>query len=155
MGQKYGGLCPFRGVRARSPSNTMWPGPRPTCMPSFILIRPTIWPQCTNVTDSQDRQRSDSIGRTVLQTVAQRWSKSVQDRRPKGRIALVTKKQNKFRHPGRNPWGDFPHFSCVSVHRCPSLTFQISSTQVSAWGSYNRKTSTRCRSKCNTRSFSL
>jgi len=25
-------------------------------MPSFILIRPTVWPQCTNVTDRQDRQ---------------------------------------------------------------------------------------------------
>jgi len=44
------------------------------------LIRPTVWPQYTNVTDRtgqdeqtdrQDRQRSDTIGRTVLQTVAQ------------------------------------------------------------------------------------
>jgi len=38
-------------------------------MPSFILIRRTVWPQCTNVTDRSDRQtdrqRSDSIGRTV------------------------------------------------------------------------------------------
>jgi len=52
----------------------MWRGPRPTCTPSFILIRPTVWPQCTNVTGSTDRQtdrqRTDSIGRTVLQTVA-------------------------------------------------------------------------------------
>jgi len=40
--------------------------------PSFILVHPTVWPQYTNVTDRQtDRQRSDSIGRTVLQTVAQ------------------------------------------------------------------------------------
>jgi len=41
-------------------------------MRSFILIHPnpTVWPQRTNVTDRQDRQRSDSIGRTVLQTVA-------------------------------------------------------------------------------------
>ena len=40
------------------PSNTMWPGPSPTCMPSFVLIRPTVWPQYTNVTDRtrQDRQ---------------------------------------------------------------------------------------------------
>jgi len=40
------------------------------------LIRPTVWPQYTNVTDRQtgqtDRQRTDSIGRTVLQTVAQK-----------------------------------------------------------------------------------
>jgi len=31
-------------------------------MPSFILIHPAVWPQ-----------RSDSIGRTGLQTVAQKW----------------------------------------------------------------------------------
>jgi len=37
-------LCPFpRG--AGSPSNTMWPGPRPTSVPSDILIHPTVWPQ--------------------------------------------------------------------------------------------------------------
>jgi len=45
-------------------------------MPSFISIRQTVWPQYTNVTDKQtgqtDRQLSDSIGRTVLQTVAQK-----------------------------------------------------------------------------------
>jgi len=62
-------------------------------MPSFILIRQTVWPQYTNVTDRRirgvtimrymnlhftylltdrtDRQRSDSTGRNVLQTVAQ------------------------------------------------------------------------------------
>jgi len=57
----------------------MWPGPRPTSVSSFTLIHPTVWPQYTNVTgkqtDKQDRQarhRSDSIGRTVLQTVAQK-----------------------------------------------------------------------------------
>ena len=82
-GPKIGGLCPIAGGGAGSPSNTMWPEPRPTCTPSFILIRPTVWPQCTNVTDRQDRterqtdrqtyiQRSDSIGRTVLQMVAQK-----------------------------------------------------------------------------------
>jgi len=41
------------------------------------LIRPTVWPQYTNVTDRQDkkgegRQQNDSIGQTVLQTVAQK-----------------------------------------------------------------------------------
>ena len=39
-----------------SPSNTMRPRPRPTSMPSCILIHPTVWPQCTEVTDRQDRQ---------------------------------------------------------------------------------------------------
>jgi len=66
-------LCPFGEGGVGSPSNT-----RPTCMTSFILIHPTTWPQYTNVTDTterQDRQTvqwSDSIGRTVLQTVAQK-----------------------------------------------------------------------------------
>jgi len=46
-------------------------------MPSFTLIRATVWPQCTNDIDMtghdrQDRQRTGSIGRTVLQTAAQK-----------------------------------------------------------------------------------
>jgi len=46
-------------------------------MPGFILIHLTVWPEYTNVTDKTrqtgqtDRQRSDGIGRTILQTVAQ------------------------------------------------------------------------------------
>jgi len=61
--------------RAGSPPNTMWPGPRPTSMPSFILIRPFGHNTPTlqsDRTDRQNRQRTDSIGRTVLQTVAQK-----------------------------------------------------------------------------------
>jgi len=61
------------GGGAGLPSNTMWPGPRPRSVPSGILVHPTVWPQYTNVKDRQaDRQRSDSIGRTVLQTVGQK-----------------------------------------------------------------------------------
>jgi len=44
-------------------------------VPTFILIHSTVWPQYNNVTNRQDmtdRQRSDSIGRTVLRTVAQK-----------------------------------------------------------------------------------
>ena len=44
---------PFWG--AESPSNTMWPGPRPTCMPGFIMMHPTVWPQYAIVTDREDR----------------------------------------------------------------------------------------------------
>ena len=71
MGRKLG-MCPF--WVSWSPSNTMWQRPRPTSMPSFILIDPTIWPQkqYTNVTDRQDRQWSNSMGQTILQTVAQK-----------------------------------------------------------------------------------
>jgi len=74
MGRKvWGAAMPPFWWAAGSPSNTMWPGPRPTYVPSGILIHPTVWPQYTNVTNRQtDRtaQGSDSIGRTVLQTVA-------------------------------------------------------------------------------------
>jgi len=76
MGRKVGGCwAPFRGG-AGSPSNTMWPGPRPTSVPSGILIHPTVWPQYTNVTDRTDRQTDRTTirsltGRTVLQTVVQ------------------------------------------------------------------------------------
>ena len=52
-------LCSFPWGGAGFPPNTMWPGPRPTCMPSFILIRPTVWPQYTNVTDRQTGQTTD------------------------------------------------------------------------------------------------
>ena len=71
-----------------SPSNTMWPGSRPTCLNTKFYLAPsnrlaTIH-QCysqyrtyrTGQTDRQDRQRSDSVQRTVLQTVAQKLSKS-------------------------------------------------------------------------------
>jgi len=57
----------------------MWYESRPISILSGILIHPTVWPQYANVTDRKtgqiDRQRgqrSDSIGRTVLQTVAQK-----------------------------------------------------------------------------------
>jgi len=79
-GPKIGGLCPPFFWGSGSPFNTMWPGPRPSWMPSFILIPPAVWPRCANVTDSTDRQtdrqRSDSTGRSVLQTVAQKFFQS-------------------------------------------------------------------------------
>ena len=74
MGQKLGGCCASFGG-AGFLSNTMWLGPRSTSTPSGILIHPTVWPQYTNIIDREDghdRQRSDRIGRTVLQTVAQK-----------------------------------------------------------------------------------
>ena len=64
------------GWGAGSPSNTVWLWPRPISVPSFILINPTDWPQYTNVTDRQT-ERSDSIGRTVLQMVAQKLNRLV------------------------------------------------------------------------------
>ena len=44
---KIGGCVPLWELDPQSPSNTMWPGPRPTYVPSDILINPAIWPQQT------------------------------------------------------------------------------------------------------------
>jgi len=80
---------------AGSPSNTTWPGPRPTRTPSLILIRPTVWPQCTNVTDRTGQDNGpDSIGRTVLPTVAQKpsYTKSKNTRLPCTIVRKVTTK---------------------------------------------------------------
>jgi len=82
---RWGHSSPLSGG-AGSPSNTMWPGPgpRPTSMPSFISIHPTVWPQYINVrdrTDRQDRQRSDGLGRTILQMVAQKPTWQMADAR--------------------------------------------------------------------------
>jgi len=49
---------------AGSPSNRVWPGPRPTCTPIFILIHPAIWPQYTNNTPTLQTGQ----GRTDRQT---------------------------------------------------------------------------------------
>jgi len=41
-----GGCALFTGVSG-SPSNTKSPGPRPTSIPSGILVHPAVWPQRT------------------------------------------------------------------------------------------------------------
>ena len=58
------GAVPLLGG-AESPSNTMWPGPRPTFMPSFILIHPTVWLQYSNVTDRQTYSQDSQHRKTV------------------------------------------------------------------------------------------
>jgi len=56
-------------------------------MTSAILIQPAVWPQYTNVTErtgedrQTDRQRTESTGRTVLQTVAQKKRKKRKGRK--------------------------------------------------------------------------
>ena len=67
-GPKIAGCAPL-GEGELCPHLTVWPGPRPTFVPSFILIRLTVWPQYTNVTD-----RTGQTIRTVLQTVAQKYT---------------------------------------------------------------------------------
>ena len=83
---------------------------------------------------------AESDSRLLLQ----KCSKSVQDKWPKGRVVLITKKTKHVLAPwGGTSGGDFHHFSYVSANRAPSLVFQIVSRQVPVWGSYNRKTCPR------------
>jgi len=44
---KRGDCCAPFGGGTGFPSNTIWPGPRPTPVPSGILNHPGIWPQQT------------------------------------------------------------------------------------------------------------
>ena len=77
MGRKLGAV-PLLGGEPWSPSNTMWPEPRPTpaCqVSSWSVDQPFGHNKPTSQTgqDRQtDRQRCDGIGRTVLQKVAQK-----------------------------------------------------------------------------------
>ena len=73
MGRKVAGGCDPLGGEAEFAYNTMWSGPRPTSVPSGILIHPTVWPQYTNVTDRQTNRRDNGpYHRTVLLTVPQK-----------------------------------------------------------------------------------
>ena len=48
MGQNVGAAVPFIWAgEARSLSNTMWPRPRPTFIPSSVSIHPAVWPEQT------------------------------------------------------------------------------------------------------------
>jgi len=67
------GAVPLSGRMSWSPSNTTWPGPRPTCMPSFIFIHRTVWPQYTKFQRYRnDRQtdRTNSTDRTANGLIA-------------------------------------------------------------------------------------
>ena len=46
MGRKDGAAVPL-SRRAGTPSNTMWPGPRSTSVPSGVFIHLVVWPQRT------------------------------------------------------------------------------------------------------------
>ena len=58
MGRKVGVLCPFP-LGELGPHNTMSPGPKPTSVPSGILIHPAVWPQYTSVTNRQTDRQND------------------------------------------------------------------------------------------------
>jgi len=65
VGRRVGGCCaPFYGESwVPTKHNAAWDEAY-TSVPSDTLIHPTLWPQCTNVTDRQDSERSDGVGRT-------------------------------------------------------------------------------------------
>jgi len=47
MGRKLGGAAVPLFVGRWVPSNPTWLGPRPTFVPSGIVIHPVVWPQYT------------------------------------------------------------------------------------------------------------
>jgi len=106
----WGGCCaPFRGGEL-GPHPTRSPGPRLASVPSGILIDPTVWPQYTNVIDRQDRQdrhRSGSIRRTVLQTVAQKQIAVIIKPGPEVNIHLTIQNSK-----------DVAHSTTASIGRC-------------------------------------
>jgi len=57
MGRKLGAV-PLWGGEAGFPSNTMWPGPRPTSVPNGILIYPAVLPQKTWAADYMDARKA-------------------------------------------------------------------------------------------------
>jgi len=47
-GPKIGGCAPFVGAGSHvTQCGGLWPGPRPTFVPSGVLIHPAVWPQQT------------------------------------------------------------------------------------------------------------
>ena len=60
-GRKVGAAVPISAGGAGSPANTLSHGSMPTSVPSGILVHPTVWPQCTIVTDRQDRTNNGPI----------------------------------------------------------------------------------------------
>ena len=76
MGRKWGALSPFWGRGAGSPSKTV-AGAEAYLHAKFYLDssnRLATILQGHRQTGQTDRQRSDSIRRTVLQTVAQKYT---------------------------------------------------------------------------------
>ena len=90
MGRKLGAMPLLGG--AGSPSNTTSPMPRPTSIPSSILIHPTVCPQYTNVIDTQ-------TGRTGQTTV--RYHRAIANRFTNGRPKTKCRTEEEKRNPGR------------------------------------------------------
>ena len=68
------------GGAAGSPSKRISPAPRPTSVPSGILIHPIVWPQYTNVTDTQADNIPVAQDEPLLVTVAQKRSNNNEKR---------------------------------------------------------------------------
>jgi len=64
-GPKTGDCAPLG--EGNPEANTIWPGMRPSSLPSGILTYPAVWPQQTWA------KIGDSIGRTILQMLDQKW----------------------------------------------------------------------------------
>ena len=97
MGLKGGSvLCPFRGALGTRLIHSLWSARR-SILP-YQVASSTIQPFGHNDAGIQDRQRTDSIGQTVLQTVAQKlqWDslQHLQQRRARSRVLMLYRIRN-------------------------------------------------------------
>jgi len=90
---KIGGRAPFRGELGVPIYHNVATA-EAYLHDKFHLDNPAVWPQYTNVTDRQDRQRSDGIGRTVLQAVIQ--NHAIGHCKPKNVAALLSPITDQF-----------------------------------------------------------
>jgi len=96
--ENWRGLCPFEGSCMGPHSKQCGPRPRPACQVRFYLDPSsrlaTIHQRHRYRTDRQTGQRSDSIGRTVLQTVAQKTAVCTHtDNGDRSKTAKIMKKE--------------------------------------------------------------
>ena len=89
-------LCPFRGALGTRLIHSLWSARR-SILP-YQVASSTIQLFGHNSAGIQDRQRTDSIGQTVLQTVAQKlqWDslQHLQQRRARSRVLMLYRIRN-------------------------------------------------------------
>jgi len=108
MGAQKVGVCPFL-ERAGSPSNTMWPGPRPIPIPSSTLIHTALWTWVQTTTQQQQQPFYGPLSRTT-------------------RVSWNQKKHSPTHHPDHHPI----FISCVHIPR----SIASSLFKLCAWQSF-------------------
>ena len=104
-------------------------------MPSFILIRPTVWPQYTNITDRQTEQWSDIIGLTILQRVAQK-QRTMNSGNGEDRVQTL-KRVEKGGREGKESHTNIAMTGLLSRLKSSINSFRPGLCSGTDWGAYN------------------